>query len=314
MFRFIIGLCLSVVWMLPSNVLGVIEDHFKKAGPKNGNHTMPKVDFIYMINLDQRPEKFERSREQLAKYGIYPFRFSAVNGWELTLDAINDVGVKYRKGMKSVESSCYLHEDKGEVRHEMMDVVGRTYFAHCLSRGAIGCCLSHLSVLQDAYDSGYKTIWVMEDDIFIQMNPYYVSECIKLLDKAVDKDWDVLFTDRDIKNNNGVYVPCKGYDKRRPNYQPKSKSQFRIRKNIDNHFRRIGARFGSHSMVIRRSGIKKILNFFKTYNIYCPYDIDYFVVPGIKMYTTRYDIVGNTPGSPSDNGGPRYNQEKGKDA
>ena len=32
----------------------------------------------------------------------------------------------------------------------------KTYFTLGMSRGAIGIILSHLSILQDAYDSGYK--------------------------------------------------------------------------------------------------------------------------------------------------------------
>ncbi|MFI5334690.1 MAG: hypothetical protein ACHQT8_05960 [Chlamydiales bacterium] len=33
--------------------------------------------------------------------------------------------------------------------------------------------LSHLSILQDAFDSGYETIWVMEDDIEVVRNPTF---------------------------------------------------------------------------------------------------------------------------------------------
>lgn len=36
--------------------------------------------------------------------------------------------------------------------------------------------LSHLSVLKDALDSGYETIWVMEDDIhIIQDRSFYLT-------------------------------------------------------------------------------------------------------------------------------------------
>ena len=68
-----------------------VADHFKKALGKSDIHRMKNIDFIYMINLDQRPEKFEKCINQLHPFGIYPYRFSAVNGWELTIEAINDV-------------------------------------------------------------------------------------------------------------------------------------------------------------------------------------------------------------------------------
>src|SRR5882724_3076163 len=77
-----------------------LEDHFKKAEGKTDAHQMENIDFIYMINLDTRIEKFERSASQLSSYGIHPYRFSAVNGKELTLEALQDIGLKYAPGMK----------------------------------------------------------------------------------------------------------------------------------------------------------------------------------------------------------------------
>ncbi len=139
--------------------------YFKKITDKSKNNTMEGIDFIYMINLDQRPEKFALSTQQLAPYGIYPYRFSAVNGWELSLTTINDLGVKYDKSMKKLKATTYLLDDNGVSHHEIMNTIGRTYFVHCLAPGPIGILLSHLSVLHDAYESGYKRILVMEDDI-----------------------------------------------------------------------------------------------------------------------------------------------------
>ena len=138
-----------------------VEDHFKPALNKSGAHSIENIDFIYMINLDQRPEKFERCIQQLHPYGVYPYRFSAVNGWELTLEAIQDVGVKFSADMNGgFLATSYLEEDLAPF-HEVIQTIGRTYFCHCMARGTIGIALSHLSVLQDALDSGYETIWVM---------------------------------------------------------------------------------------------------------------------------------------------------------
>src|ERR1700722_5324321 len=194
MIRLLFLLC---VLSFPSLNAG-IEDHFKKVGDKSGLHSMQGIDFIYMINLDQRPEKFARSIEQLAPFGIYPHRFSAVNGWELSLKVLNNLGVKYSPQMKSSnKGTCYLLKGDGQPYDEVMRKVGRAYFNHGLSRGAIGCVLSHLSVIQDAYDSGYETVWIMEDDIEIIQDPHLVSGLIDELDVQVGKgNWDVLFTDK----------------------------------------------------------------------------------------------------------------------
>ena len=41
----------------PGGLFAKVEDHFKKALSKDGNHQIRNIDFIYMINLDERPEK-----------------------------------------------------------------------------------------------------------------------------------------------------------------------------------------------------------------------------------------------------------------
>ncbi|MEN9343236.1 MAG: hypothetical protein RLZZ453_23 [Chlamydiota bacterium] len=293
-----------------TNLEASIVDYFKKAEDKLDIHhnQVENIDFIYIINLDQRPEKFAHCVQELAPYGIQPYRFSAVNGWELSLEAINSLGVQFRPGMtKNLWGTAYLPEGNFEPHHEVMHVKGRTYFCHCMSRGAIGIALSHLSILQDAYDSGYETVWIMEDDIEVIQNPHILSQLIDQLDSLVNKrlGWDILFTDRDTKNQQGQYVPCLTYAKR-PNYTPKNANRFALRSFLKKTFRKIGARYGAYSMIVRRSGMEKILNHFKTYGIFFPYDMDLYAPEDIVMYTVMNDVVSTQPRALSDNGGPNY--------
>ncbi len=283
-----------------------LEDHFKKIESKSDVHKIRNIDFIYMINLDVRPEKYQMSIEQLDPYGIYPYRFSAVNGWELSVETISDVGVKYAPEMEGgFMATSYLLDGNLEQHHELISNYGQTYFCHCLGRGAIGIALSHLSILQDAYDSGYETIWVMEDDIEIVQDPRIVSDLIDKLDQLVGRNWDVLFTDRDFRNNEGEYVPCYKAAKR-PNFDPDKPNPYLLRRKIGNDFRLIGARFGATSMIIRRSGMEKILHFFKEHNIYLPYDMDFYLPEGIKLYTVLQDVIRNKADALSDNGKQNY--------
>ena len=284
-----------------------LEEYFRKIEQKGSEHRMKNIDFIYMINLDERPEKFEQSSSLLALYGIFPYRFSAVNGWKLSLEEINDVGVLCDLTVSDPRmATCYVPEDDGQPIHEPMTTWGRTYFCHCMARGSIGILLSHLSILQDAYDSGYETIWVMEDDVAVCRNPNILSELIEGLDAAVGKDgWDILFTDRDTKNNNGQYVPNTGYAWI-PNYSPPDPGCFARTHVINGEFRQVGARFGAYSMIFRRSGLSKLLTFVKQRNLFIPYDIEYALPPGIRLFTVLTDVVSTQPGSPSDNGGPNY--------
>lgn len=285
---------------------GELVDHLKKAPGKGSNHSMKNIDFIYMINLDKRPEKFAQASAQLHAHGIFPYRFSAVNGWNLTLEAINDVGLKYQIGMTPLMATVYPLEAEGLISHEFMTDIGKTYFCHCMARGTIGCALSHISVLQDAWDSGYETIWVMEDDIEVVMSPWHFPDLIEKLDLLVGKDnWDVLFTDRDYRTGKDQHLKAYGAAKR-PDMDCTQKAryqeQYTMNVQVSPDFSKVSARFGTHSMIIRRCGIKKLLEYSKAHAIFLPYDLDNYLVPGINRYATVCDIVTNMLGALSDNG------------
>lgn len=312
------------IWNLPSliryfKLLGILllafyvplyselQDYLKKPGPKTDRHKIRNIDFIYMINLDERPEKFAGTLNRFQPYGIEPFRFSAVNGWKLPLETINDVGVKYGYWLTGDKmGTYYLPDGDGTPKHELVQKPGKNYFSHCMSRGAIGIVLSHISVLRDAYDSGYQTIWVMEDDVEILQNPHILSDLIDKLDALVGENgWDILFTDKDTRNKHGQYVPCTAFAWR-PNFAPADPTRFEKREQISPDFRKVGARFGAYSMIIRRSGMKKLLDFFENYQVFLPFDIDYTQPPQIQLYTVLNDIVIPWCDAPTDNGAPNY--------
>lgn len=297
--------CLILALLCFANLNAGIENYFKKAENKSDLHKMEEIDFIYMINLDPRPERYERTMNALRPYNISPFRFSAVNGWKLSFEALDELGIVFQPGMTPGPiATVYRHENGKEYQsYEIMKKVGVSYYSHSLSRGAIGCILSHLSILQDAYDSGYNVIWVMEDDIRVVSDPHEISSLIKILNKSAP-DWDVFFTDNEVKGANGP-VPCMVI-RPRPLVEVQPLNYYLRRQHIYGDMIKIGMRFGSASMVVSRSGMKKILDYFKTYKIYFPYDIDYFYVPGINFYAMTRDIVTNIAGGESDNGQPTY--------
>lgn len=292
---------------LSANYASYLGEHFKKPTEKEGYKSIDQVDFIYMINLDQRPEKYQNCLKELVPYGILPYRFSAVNGWELTFESLNNLGIPFESWMgHHLLGTFYLPYDLKTHFHEVMCVPEKNYYSHCMSRGAIGIVLSHLSVLQDALDSGYETIWVMEDDITAIQDPRKLSSLIQNLDETVGKDgWDILFTDRNTKNDLGEYVPCKAFAPR-PNFFPQDPNRFLLEKPVGPNFIQIGARYGAYSMIVRKSGMEKILNFIKEHHIFLPYDMEYFLPEGIRLFTVSEDVVSFMPGSLSDNGNPNY--------
>lgn len=268
---------------------------------------MAGVDFIYMINLDDRPEKYALARRYLEVYGIRPYRFSAVNGWMLSKEALQEVGLKFRPGMTALLATTYPSEvDEVIPSHELTTESGKSYFMHCMAPGAIGCVLSHLSVLQDAWDSGYETIWVLEDDVEVLADPNTISDLLIELDMLVGADgWDVLFTDVDYRTGVEEYLRASGAAKR-PDCDCSQVGRvapaFTTTTRISDNLRKVAARFGSTSMVIRRSGIAKLLDFYKAGGIYGPYDLDNLLPDGIRRYGLTFDLVTNMLSSISDNG------------
>ncbi len=284
---------------------GELVDYLKKAEGKVGNHSIRNIDFIYIINLDKRPEKYALCLHQLEPYGINPYRFSAINGWELPLKVINNVGIRglthfdfFLKGTVFKENDTHSNE--------IISSAHKTYYAQGMKKAHIGIVLSHISVLQDAYESGYETIWVMEDDILVHENPNSLSEYIEELDDSVgSKNWDILFTDPDTVDRTGTTIPCRSYHPK-PNFTPKNPSRFSVQENISPIFRKIGARYGAYSMIIRRSGLKKLLDYFHATQVFMPYDMEYFMPDDIQLYVIRHDVISTIPDALTDNLKPGY--------
>lgn len=285
-----------------------LEPFLKPVLHKSSYHKIDGIDFIYMINLDERPEKFALTSKSLEPFGIIPYRFSAVNGWKLATHVFDQLGVKFAPGSLCEKFLGTTYKEVGNrvfMSNELLQENGTTYFTLGLSPGAIGIILSHLSILKDAYESNYKTIWVMEDDVEPIEDPRQLSALIQKLDEQAP-DWDILFTDTDTKDGNGNHVPCRAIAAR-PNTKIEPIASFFHRfYAISNEFSRIGMRYGAYSMIIRRSGMKKILDYFKMNRLYLPYDMDFWLVPGINLYSINKDIVSHRPGSPSDNSAPFY--------
>ena len=281
-----------------------ISHYFKKVTrEKTEKSALNGIYFIYLINLDQRPEKLEKCLSQLKTHGISPYRFSAVCGWDLSIEAFTELGVKFLPGMLSDEWVVHFPPEKqGTPDSDFLreESYGKTFFSRWITPGAIGCTLSHLSVLQDAYDAGYETIWVMEDDISVVQDPHLLPPLINQLDALVSKkEWDILFTDidtadgimyaaendfeSDLKGNLGFFW--------RPDIDLSDRSPFAKRTILNKDFMKIGSRMRTHSMIIRRSGIKKILDFEKQHHIFIPYDHELAIVPSIQMFSLRYNLV-----------------------
>lgn len=274
---------------------GNIERHFKKIKDKIEDTSIRNIDYIYLINLDKRPERLARSFQQLFPYGILPQRFAAIYGWDLPISVFDDIGLKYEPGMWiGPENALYIKPDGHFIFVRLgEEFYGKTVFSGWLTPGAVGCTMSHLSVLQDAWDSGYDTIWILEDDFSIMDNPHLLPDLVDKLDLEVGADgWDILYTDpdylfvdetRDLQEQ----IPMKW----RPDMPYFPLKPLLEHTPVGNDFYKIGSRNRTHSMIIRRSGMEKILNFYKRCHIFLPYDHELAFIPGIRLFVTKKSIV-----------------------
>jgi hypothetical protein len=101
-----------------------------------------------------------------------------------------------------------------------------------------------------------------------------------------------------------MYVPCLGFAEK-PNFNPFNPYKFQERVDISEDFRRIGARYGAYSVLVSRTGMKKMLDFLKE-GFFIPYDMEYTMPNSINLYNIRDDVVSTQPQALSDNGSPNY--------
>jgi GR25 family glycosyltransferase involved in LPS biosynthesis len=214
------------------------------------------IECVYVINLDRREDKWKRVSKNFNKYNVCATRVSAIDGWSLTYEQRQELSGNY------------------PVK---------------LQEGHTGCLLSHVSVLKDAYEKGLDLIWIVEDDIEILDNIRKILEILSRLDE-IDPDWDVFYTDVDSKNKKGETIQSLS-SQFRPDRKYHSLAYYLKRKEVDKDIIKLGQRFGNYSYIVSKKGIKKILDYFTHTYLWAAFDIEIHYIPGIREYSSNYDIV-----------------------
>ena len=269
-----------------------VMDHCRTLKHKLGSSGMRQIDYIYLINLDQRPERWVKCLNQLIPYDICPERFPGIYGWSISPVELNGMALTFQPGMWTGPESVMhfpLHED-GTPRWAWLSEAfyGRGCFSGWTVKGTIGCSLSHFSVLKDAYDCGYKTVWVLEDDFVIHSDPHQLSDLIEELDGLVGADgWDVLYTDYSVLSADGE-IPAFYW---RPDMPYRNVKFLAEHQDLGEHFIKIGSRMRLHSTIYSRSGIERIVHFYQTRGNFLPFDCEIALIPGIRLFTLKQDIV-----------------------
>lgn len=244
-------------------LLTYLKKDFKE--PSNYNSGIEGVDKIYVINLDHKTQRRKYMDELLTNHGFQYERFSAVNGWEL---------------------------DKIQLRRFYLHCLPPANKRRYISPGQIGCLLSHLSIIKQALDKGYETIWILEDDVIFNKHPKEVLETFISNMQAQQIQWDVLYTDLDsraLKKDGSfsyyTFEICLGKD-----------FDYTLVESIDqinnvSDADQIKHRLGAYSMLLSRRGMLKVFNYFMRHKMEYAYDVDIHFCENKRFFQFLEDII-----------------------
>jgi GR25 family glycosyltransferase involved in LPS biosynthesis len=145
--------------------------------------TFIKITYpVYYINMDKNPDRKEFMENQLKKYATSFTRIRGFNGYAIT-----------------------------NLKKDIVDNIEFTCDYDNMTKGEIGCTMSHLLFIKKAYDNGNEYALVVEDDVQLNLLPI-LDVTIKELVENAPNDWEIikLFCGRNPHKNN---KPVKEYKK-----------------------------------------------------------------------------------------------------
>ncbi|XP_038650913.1 procollagen galactosyltransferase 2-like isoform X5 [Scyliorhinus canicula] len=148
--------------MEPSNNVSIPVRHADKMG----------FDEIFMINLKRRTDRRQRMFRTLYEQNIDVKVVDAVDGKALNTSHLKALNI------------------------EMLPGYHDPYSGRILTRGEIGCFLSHYYIWKEVIDRGLKKALVLEDDNRFQ--PHFRRRITKLMDDIEENqlDWDLIYVGR----------------------------------------------------------------------------------------------------------------------
>lgn len=168
-----------------------------------------KIDHIYIISINHTAENYTDTLNRINEIGLpneCTYEFMGVNGYELTDTDLDDMGI-----------TLYPNWNLSNLDVEWDD--DNKFWHRDLSKGEIGCVLSHMMVWQDAYEKKYDNIIIFEDDIVDDGSPYDWS----VLSHLKDLNYDLFYLGRvpqygfegvediPLEDHDGLCVPGYSY-------------------------------------------------------------------------------------------------------
>ena len=134
-------------------------------------------DEIFMVNLERRPDRYERMKYNFDQLGIDYKWVPAMDGRKITEEFLAEAGIK------------------------MLPEFSEPYHGRALTYGEIGCFLSHYRLWQQIVEEELDLVLIFEDDI--KFEPYFISKLEYLKSELFDLEgsWDLVFLGRKILHN-----------------------------------------------------------------------------------------------------------------
>lgn len=262
----------------------------KKALHKSESHSLSGIDYVYLINRHKDLNKFKMLKKMFQKYNITPYRYQAVESSALDYKTLFNIGFNLGHGMYPINGLLLSKSGKTISLQEFpMCREKSTYFHKQMTIWGIASNLSYLSVIFDAYKSKYDAAWVMTDVVKIKKDPNVISGYLALLNTE-HPDWDILYTDIDSRERrplvyDDVTTPI------RPDMDFAPPEFYKERATTEYPTGRLGLRTGAYSFIISKRGIKKIVDFYKLNQFFIPFEIEIQIIPGIKSFVLRDEVV-----------------------
>ncbi len=243
-------------------------------------------DAIYVISLDRTPDRFNSIKKRLNDFELEPLRFSAVDGYDISLTNKKTgeiiCGKQKMQNIKkyaNIKSELYHVEYNEKYKDAEFDLSTKN---SNFSAGEIGVTFSHRAIWADVIKNKYKKVIVFEDDAIPLKN--FKENLFDLL-KNIPQDSDITFISVGIRKDKSYYYP--DIDKIFRDFDNVPNNKFVAKIQSTNRI------YGMFAYIVGENGAKKLLDITNTVNY--PLDDIVFQQDGInngkiKGYTSRKKI------------------------
>jgi GR25 family glycosyltransferase involved in LPS biosynthesis len=171
-----------------------------------------KLDFAYIINLKSTNEEIIKKLRKI-KWGedINYYVLPAINGWEAVKD-------QSKSPLKFTLANWWKLENNSNY-----------FYNRDITPGEAGCMLSHYQAVKSAYEAGFETVLILEED-FVPTGKFPTKQ---ELDNVPD-DWSILYLDRNALWSNELVV--------------------------NKDVTQTGYTYNTHAYLLSRKGMKEILD------------------------------------------------------